>query len=254
MNAALEFEMLKASRAAVFRWGAVAVVAGVPGISTLFFILARRGGDSPSVAKAATLVTDFDLAGLLGVAGQVLTVAIVMTAGIAVSWSFGREFVDDAVPALFAIATPRRSLASAKFLVLAAWAVATVIATVTLTLLTGLCLRLPLTAAALTIASQATAAGLLSAVLAGPLALVASWRRGYLAGFVTLIVIVVLTQLLTATGAGGWFPYAAPSLWMGMGGPDAAADVTAFQLALAPVVAAVAVATTLAWWARAEAS
>ena len=98
MNAALEFELLKARRAGVFRWGAVVAAVGVPALSTGFFELVRLGGDSPSAAKAATMITDLSLAGLLGTAGQVLSVAILMTAGIAASWSFGREFVDDALP------------------------------------------------------------------------------------------------------------------------------------------------------------
>ena len=83
MNAAFEFELLKARRAGVFRWGAVVVAAGVPALSTGFFELVRLGGDSPSAAKAATMITDLSLAGLLGTAGQVLSVAILMTAGIA---------------------------------------------------------------------------------------------------------------------------------------------------------------------------
>ena len=48
------------------------------------------------------------------------------------------------------------------------------------------------------------------------------WRRGYLAGFVTLVALVVLTQIATAIGVGAWFPYAAPALWMGLDGADAA--------------------------------
>lgn len=253
MRAAVEFELLKAGRAPVFRWGAAAVVLGVPGLTSVFFVLANSGAASPAVAKATTLLTDMSLAGLIAAAGQVLTVAMLMTAGIAASWSFGREFVDDAIPALFALATSRQSLAGAKFLVLTGWAVATTVATVAMTLLVGLVLGLPMTPAALDVALQATAAGLLCAVLAWPLALIASWRRGYFAGFVALILVVVLTQLLTATGVGSWFPFAAPSLWMGMGGPEAAAAVTAVQLGLAPLVSATAVTATIIWWGRAEA-
>ena len=100
MNAALEFELLKARRAGVFRWGALVVAVGVPALCTAFFELVRLGGDSPSAAKAATMITDLSLAGLLAASGQVLSVAILMTVGIAASWSFGREFVDDALPAL----------------------------------------------------------------------------------------------------------------------------------------------------------
>ena len=239
MNAALEFELLKARRAGVFRWGAVVAAVGVPALSIAFFQLVRLGGDSPSAAKAATMITELSLAGLLATAGQVLSVAILMTAGIAASWSFGREFVDDALPALFAIATPRSSVAAAKFVVLAGWALLTVVSTVILTVVGGLLVGLDMDAAAVQTASRVAAAGLLGAALAAPLALVSSWRRGYLPGIVTLLAVVVVTQLLTAIGAGAWFPYATPALWMGMGGAAAASQVSIIQLLLPLAVAAI---------------
>ena len=253
MNAALEFELLKARRAGVFRWGAVVVAVGVPALSTAFFELVRLGGDSPSAAKAATMITDLSLAGLLGTAGQVLSVAILMVAGIAASWSFGREFVDDALPALFAIATPRSSVAAAKFVVLAGWALLTVVSTVILTVVGGLLVGLDMDPAAVQTASRVAAAGLLGAALAAPMALVSSWRRGYLPGIVALMALVVVTQIVTAIGAGAWFPYAAPALWMGMGGAAAASQVSIIQLLLPLPVAALAVVATLSWWRRAEA-
>ena len=253
MNAALEFELLKARRAGVFRWGAVVVAVGVPALSTGFFELVRLGGDAPSAAKAATMITDLSLAGLLGTAGQVLSVAILMTAGIAASWSFGREFVDDALPALFAIATPRSSVAAAKFVVLAGWALLTVVSTVILTVVGGLLVGLDMDAAAAQTASRVAAAGLLGAALAAPMALVSSWRRGYLPGIIALVALVVVTQILTAIGVGAWFPYAAPALWMGLGGVAAASQVSIIQLLLPLLVAAIAVLATLSWWRRAEA-
>ena len=232
MNAALEFELLKARRAGVFRWGAVVVAVGVPALSTAFFELVRLGGDSPSAAKAATMITELSLTGLLATAGQVLSVAILMVVGIAASWSFGREFVDDALPALFAIATPRSSIAAAKFVVLAGWALLTVVSTVILTVIGGLLLGLDMDPAALQTASRVAAAGLLGAALAAPMTLVSSWRRGYLPGIVALMALVVVTQIVTAIGAGAWFPYAAPALWMGMGGAAAASQVSTIQLLL----------------------
>jgi len=222
MNAALEFELLKARRAGVFRWGAVVVAVGVPGLSTGFFELVRVGGDSPSAAKAATMITDLSLAGLLGTAGQVLSVAILMTAGIAASWSFGRALL-------------------------------TVVSTVILTVVGGLVVGLDLDAAAIQTASRVAAAGLLGAALAAPMALVSSWRRGYLPGFVALVALVVVTQIVTAVGVGAWFPFAAPALWMGMGGASAASQVSTIQLLLPLPVAALAVVATLSWWRRAEA-
>ncbi|GAA1430036.1 ABC transporter permease [Microlunatus lacustris] len=252
MIAALEFELLKARRAAVFRWGAVAVGAGVPALCTLFFQLARSGGGSPGALKAAAMIPALDLAGLVAMAGQVLSVAVLLTAGIATSWSFGREHVDGAAAALFATATPRPAIAAAKFLVLTAWASATVLAAVALTLTAGLLLQLPLNQAALDAAMRAVLAGLLSALLALPLGLVASWRRGYLAGFVVLVLVIVATQIITATGGGHWFPYAVPSLWAGMGGAEAAADISPLGLLTVPLTAALGIVATLYWWSTFE--
>ena len=63
----------------------------------------------------------------------------------------------------------------------------------------------------------------------------------------------VVTQLVTAIGAGAWFPYATPALWMGMGGAAAASKLSLIQLLLPLPVAAIAVIATLSWWRRAEA-
>ena len=85
------------------------------------------------------------------------------------------------------------------------------------------------------------------------MALVSSWRRGYLPGFVALLALAAVTQIVTAIGAGAWFPYAAPELWMGMGGAAAASKVLTIQLLLPLPVAALAVVATLSWWRHAEA-
>ena len=253
VNPAVEFELVKARRAPVFRWGAVVIVIGVPALTTGLFQLARTGGASSSAVKAAAMVPSFDAAGLLQLLGQVLSVALLGVVGIAVSWSFGREFVDDAVSALFAIATPRAAIAAAKFAVLAGWAVLVVVATVSLAVAAGAVLGLLFDEAAWVMVTHTLGTGVLCTLLAAPMGLVASWRRGYLAGIVALLSIVVITQVVTAVGVGGWFPYAAPSLWMGMGGAAAAEQVTVMQLLTPIAVGGVAVAATVAWWRRAEA-
>ena len=80
----------------------------------------------------------------------------------------------------------------------------------------------------------------------------ASARRGYLPPVGTLILIIVVTQIVTSLGGGAWFPYAAPGLWLGLGGPGPAASVGAIQLILALPVAAAGVWATTRWWARAQ--
>jgi hypothetical protein len=96
------------------------------------------------------MITELSLVGLLATARLVLSVAILMTAGIAASWSFGREFVDDALPALSAIATPGRRWPrqSSSY-----WPV-TVVSTVTLTVIGGLLVGLDMDSTALQTASR----------------------------------------------------------------------------------------------------
>jgi len=264
VNAATEFELLKARRSPVFGAGAVVIMIAVPAIVVLFVQLARAGSDSVTAVKAAAMMTDVSVVGLVQMSGQVLSVATLAVVGIAASWSFGREFVDDAAPGLFAIATTRPAIVAAKFIVLLGWAVSVVTGSVCLSVVAGVVLGLPvgsLVAGSVGtggwsgvwwMALRTEVTGVLAAVLAAPMALVSSWRRGYLPGFVTLMSLVVITQVAMALGSGGWFPYAAPSLWMGMGGAAAAAQVSAVQLVLPIGVAAAAVGTTIAWWRRAE--
>ncbi len=254
MNAALEFELLKARRAGVFRWGAVVVAVGVPALSTGFFELVRLGGDAPSAAKAATMITDLSLAGLLGTAGQVLSVAILMTAGIAASWSFGREFVDDALPAI--VCHRDAPLVGGRRKVCGTGRLGTPHRRFD---------RHPHRGRRPARWTRHGSRRLPRRRLGSPPPVcwarrwLHRWRWFQAGAAVTcqessrLVALVVVTQILTAIGVGAWFPYAAPALWMGLGGAAAANQVSIIQLLLPLLVAAIAVLATLSWWRRAEA-
>jgi ABC-2 type transport system permease protein len=71
-----------------------------------------------------------------------------------------------------------------------------------------------------------------------------------LAGVGAVIGVIVVTQLLTVVGVGGWFPYAEPRLWLRMGGP--AMSATPIQLVLVIPVAVAGWAATSLWWQQAE--
>ena len=92
----------------------------------------------------------------------------------------------------------------------------------------------------------------LTTLLALPLALVASAGRGYLPGVGALLAIVVVTQIVTALGAGAWFPWAAPGLWSGLGGAELAAQVTPLQLAMPYLVGALGMSLAAWWWKHCE--
>ena len=253
MDAAIATEALKLRRSPVALTGWLTVVLGVPALTAALTAAARAGGDSQLAVKAAAMLTGTGLAGYLGIVGQVTTVAMLVTTGIVTAWCFGREFVDGTVAGLFAATMSRRRIASAKFAVMILWSLTACAATVLVALLAGALLGLgPPTGDAWRAAGMDLAAGTLMAALALPLAGGASARRGYLPAVAALLVIVVATQIITALGAGGWFPYAAPALWVGMGGPEAAATIGPTQLLLALPVSAAGIWATTTWWNRAQ--
>ncbi len=93
----------------------------------------------------------------------------------------------------------------------------------------------------------------LTALLALPFALVATIGRSALGGVGAVIGVIVVTQILTVVGTGPWFPYAAPSLWLGMGGPDVTVSTAQLLLVLLVLpVAAAGWAATALWWRYAE--
>jgi ABC-2 type transport system permease protein len=189
----------------------------------------------------------------LGMLAQVLSVATLLAVGMVLTWSVGREFTDGTIVSLQALPTPPGAIAWAKLTTVMLAAATCAVATVALAVPLGLAIGLgPPGGAAAGAAFKALVVALLTAVLSLPLAFVASVRRGYLPGIGALIGLVVVTQIATVAGAGGWFPWAAPSLWAGMGGLAAAAAVTPAQLLLALPVGALGAAGTVWWWSTAE--
>lgn len=255
MSGVLGVEALKLRRAGVVRVTAVVLALACPLLAAGMTRAAAAGGESQLSVKAAALITRPGWPGYLDVVGQILTVAVLLGGGVVTSWVFGREFVQGTVTGLFATATPRWQVAAAKLAAVIAALVSICLVGVLLAIALGPLAGLPRPDAAVWPAAGRVLTGaLLMALLTTPLAWVASARRGYLPAIGALLGLIVVTQIVTAAGAGGWFPYATPSLWLGMGGPAAAAAVTAPQLAAAVPVSAAGAAATIWWWRRAELS
>jgi len=255
LRAALAIEALKLRRSTVARIATALLVLLVPLGSVGMVALARSPqAVGPTAAKLADYATG-DLATThLLVCAQVLSVASLAAGGFFVAWSFGRELESGTAGALFGLAVPRGTIALAKSLVALAWVAACVVLTVAVTVAAS---------AAVTAASgeafgpgawaearAALVAGLLGGGLALPFAWVATVTRSQLGTVGALVGVVALTQIVVLLGGGSWFPYAAPSLWAGMGGADAAAAVGLPHLLLAAAVPPLAVATVVQTWRR----
>lgn len=253
MSAAWQVEMLKLRRAGVARTAAGVLTVGSAAMAAAFSAVALGDGDSVMAAKVRPMMQGVGWEGYLGMLAQIQSVATLLCVGIVVSWSVGREFTDGTVTGLLAVPTRPGAVVAAKLGSVMAGALGAAVVAVVLALVLGVAIGLGAPDAhAVGGAGRVLVVTVLMALLSLPLALVASARRGYLPAIGALLGLVVATQVATLAGAGAWFPWAAPSLWAGMGGAEAASSVTWAQLLAAVPVAIVGWVATARWWERAE--
>jgi ABC-2 type transport system permease protein len=249
MNTAILAELVKLTRSTTGRLVTVLLAVAVPAMAAGFVAAAESGGSSQVALKVRPLVHGQGWDALTSTTGQVTSMAMLLGVGFVVSWTFGREFSDGAIETLLMTRPSRAALASATLIAVLGWASATAVASTALMLGLGTLLRL--TAGTPWPGLGRTLIGAeLTTLLALPFALVATIGRSALAGVGAVIGVIVVTQILTVIGVGPWFPYAAPSLWLGMGGPDLTAS--AGQLLLVLPLAAAGWAATVLWWQHAE--
>ncbi len=252
MKAAYAVETLKLRRSRVVLVATVTLVLVPAAMARGFLAAAEKGGSDPASLKAAAMLSGTGWTGYLGGLMQIYATAGVLGVGIVVGWCFGREYADRTVVSLYASATPRDAVATAKLALLAGWATGVALAVVVVAWLLGLAsgLGMPDDQAVRTLARVAVLA-VLSGLLALPVALAASAGRGYLPAVGGLLVLVVLAQVATILGAGGWWPWSVAAVWT-MGPEAGMPTVAEARLLLVPAVALVGAVWTVAWWRRAE--
>jgi ABC-2 type transport system permease protein len=144
---ALETEASKFRRASVPRVTAAMLVGGIA-IMCAGMLLAAEHGDPQAVAKLGPVVALGGWTALLSSAAQITAVGGLIGFGVALAWSFGREFVDGTITGLFALPVTRGQLAGAKFVVFGLWSLAVSAGLVLALLSCGLALGLGLPQAA----------------------------------------------------------------------------------------------------------
>lgn len=253
MRAALAVEALKLRRSPAARVAAAVLALVLPLAATGFVWAARSGGDSTMALKVRPMLIGTGWAAYLGLLGELVSVGALAATGFVVSWVVGREFTDRTVGGLLAQPVRPGRVLLAKVTVAAGWCLGWGAVGLLVTVPGGVALGLGAPdGVAVRAAAKVAALLVLGVVLTLPLAWVSTRLRGYLSGISALIGLIVLTQVVTLAGAGGWFPYAAPSLWSGMGGAAAAAAVTPVQLLLAIPVGVAGLVAAARRWERAE--
>ena len=247
LGIATSTEVMKFRRAMLPRVATVMLVGGITAIASSFMWASLQPGSAMAI-KLAALVTEDGWAGYLGLTSQIAATAGAIGPGVVLAWLFGREFADGTITGLFALPVNRATIARAKLLVFAGWSLAFCLALVALLIVVGVVLGLGLPdETAMARSGKLLVVLLLSSMLSLPAGLAASLTRGYLGGIGAVIAIVIVSQIAVATGAGGWFTFAAPGLWAAT--PGAGLDsMTLVQLGVVvPVCAIFAGAIILSW-------
>jgi ABC-2 type transport system permease protein len=151
----------------------------------------------------------------LGLFGQIMAAGGFFLFVLAISWVFGREFVDGTLKDMLAVPVQRSSILLAKFIVVAVWSAALAMAILAIGLVMGAIIRLPQGSISVILqgsALVAITAGLVVTVVM-PFALFASVGRGYLLPMGVAILTLMMANLVVIAGWGEYFPWAVPGLY-----------------------------------------
>ncbi|MDQ0374633.1 ABC transporter permease [Cellulomonas humilata] len=253
MSPAWTVELLKVRKSPVTRtaFGAMAAIAAFFSVGAA--LLAARGTAEGSLAgaKVAAMVDGVGWSAVGGAFGQIVSVLWLLGTGVVAAWTCGREYSDRTLGQLLALPTPSSRIATAKLgSVMLASSVAAV-AGALLALVSGVVAGMgPPAVGDLQTMGAGVLAGVAGAWLALPFAWVGTVGRGYLPAVGALLGIVMVSQVVVLLGGGSWFPWAVPSLLVGAGGAEAAADVSALGVVLVVGVGAAAWASTVTTWSR----
>jgi ABC-2 type transport system permease protein len=253
---ALGVEALKARRSIVPPLTAVAFCIG-PLVGGLFTYIAadpERARRMGLIGQKAELTAGgSDWAAYFAFLSQAVTVGGFILFSFVAAWVFGREFSDGAARYLLALPTSRSAIVTAKLAVVAVWCAGlTTLATV-IGLLTGAGLGLPGWSAAVLadgLVHVWGGAGLTFLIVL-PVAFAAGVGRGYLAPLGLAMLLLILAQIVGATGRGELFPWAIPALFAQVAG-EAGGGITVISYVIVAVTGVAGAAGTFAWWTRAD--
>lgn len=253
---ALWAEWLKVRRSRV-PWLTALGFSLAPLVGGLFMMIikdpdwARRFGLITSKAHVITGTADWPA--YFGLLVQATAVGGLIVFGVTAIWVFGREYSDRTAKDLLALPVSRGALVGAKFVVVAAWSSALAVMVYALGLGIGAAIGLPgwSTGLAVDAAVQLLATAGLTIALVFPFAWAACAGRGYLPPVGAMFLVLLLSQVLAATGWGAYFPWSVPALSSGVAGPGAQ-DIGASSYLIVALAGLAGLVGTLAWWRLAD--
>ena len=252
----LWMETLKLRRSKVPLFAA-AGLSVAPFVGGLFMIIlkdpeaARTMGLISTKAQIAAGTADWPA--FFGMLAQAIAIGGAMVFAIVTAWVFGREFSDRTAKELLALPTSRAAIVTAKFILIAVWAIAISLFIFGLGLVVGRLVVIPGWSQVLLRSAFVDFMGsaILSVALMPFVALLASIGRGYMPAFGWAVFTIVLAQIAAATGWGDWFPWSVPALFSGVAGSRAELlGVHSYMVVFIATISGLA--ATFYWWHSAD--
>ena len=249
-------ELIKARHSRVLLFSMIAI-ALVPFIGGFFMVILKdpdMARDLGIISTKAQIVGgEASWATYMSLLAQATAIGGFIIFGFVTSWVFGREYADRTIKDLLALPTPRNTIVSAKFIVIALWSAMLIVLMTVLGLIVGrLVLGTP--EAGSPIVNGFTAIGwavAMTVVLQTPVAFFAVMGQGYLPPMAFAIAAVVAAQIVAAIGWGEYFPWSIPALYSGVAGTQSAQLGIASFVILA-VTGLIGLIATYLWLGRAD--
>ncbi len=255
-TSALWSEALKMRRSKVPLFTAIGL-SMVPLAGGLFMIILKDPEAARSMGlistKAQIVAGTADWTAFFGLLTQAIAAGGLILFSIITIWVFGREFSDRTVKELLALPTSREIIVTAKFIVIVVWTFAMTAFIFGMGLVVGTLVVIPGWSEELLRTSFINILG--AAALTLPLmsfvALLASMGRGYLPPFGWTFFTMALANIAAIMGWGDWFPWAVPSLFSGVAGPQSS-QLELHSLIIVILTGIIGLAATFYWWRNAD--
>ncbi len=244
-------ETLKARRSKM-PWLTGLAFALLPLAGGFFMVIVR----DPELARRVGLISDkahltmgsADWPSYLKFLSMATAAGGVIISGFITSWVFGREYSDRTVKDLLALPTSRSEIVLGKYFVITLWAAALIALVCLIGPIVGQAVGLPQVSMHDFWQGEMVIAltGVLTIVLATPIAFFASAGHGYLPPMGIVMLVVFLANIIATLGWGEYFPWSIPGV-LSFG-----ENLGAISYVLVLLTGLGGIAATLIWWERAD--
>ena len=173
--------------------------------------------------------------------------------GFVTSWVFGREYMDHTIKDMLALPVSRTSIVMAKFLLIALWCILLSV----IMLAAGIAVGFGLGVVEWELLMRSNyinhffITAFLTILLITPVGFMASYGRGVILPIAFIIITLLLSQFITLTGLGPYFPWAIPGINTVAPGTEGM-DLTTVSYIILAVTCLFGLFGTLTYWLTAD--